>query len=74
METYEICKNNLEDYRAFIRAIKNIKISFQRPFFDDIQFYNHQPDLDLRYKLKHESDNVNNSDLNLKKEWKINKY
>ncbi len=51
METIEInFNNNPEDYTAFIRAIRNLEILFERPFFDDIQFYDPEPESDLGYE------------------------
>lgn len=63
MESYEINFNdNPEEYRAFIRVIRKVEILFGRKFFNDIQFYDPQPDPDLGYETMNESENVDNVD------------
>lgn len=55
---YEInFEENPEEYMEAIRAIKNLEIMFgSRRFFDDIQFYDPQPEPDLGYELGNELD------------------
>lgn len=45
METIKInFNNNPEEYREFIRVIRNVKI-----FYDILQFYDSQPDLGYEF-------------------------
>ena len=56
---YEVhFEENPEEYMEVIRAIKNAEILFLggSPLFDDIRFYDPQPQADLGYESENESD------------------
>ena len=56
---YEVhFEENPEEYMEVIRAIKNAEIMFLggSPLWDDIQFYDPKPEVDLGYESENESD------------------
>lgn len=59
-----ILKKIFEEYKAFIRANKNLEMIFGGRFFDNIQFYDPWPEPDLGYKSGNESDTELINELN----------